>query len=885
MNFLRKSFLFFILSTFLPLLFLSCSADGSLSDDLLNDTSVVYTFYEANPDENDNPAFVEFKYPIGKVIVAEEMPSILEEKIFAFKPGYEFAGWSYYSDEEDSSKKNYIEVDEASSLVKSIRVSADNEKFYVKDWTPVKYYVVLEGNGGYLADGKTFMDKIEFTYDEAQALPANSFVNKNDIIEYTFNGWAFSQDQDPRSPNYRDEEKAANLSNRKNATVTLYALWLREKINITYNENTGQGSMEPQVMRVSELPDKLTKNAYSKEGYYFTGWNTSIRGKLESYSDEASITRDNYPDTDITLYAQWQIYNYNVNYRFDSNNIYSSERVDWNNTATKPQAPGRKGYDFLGWYTSEDDGVTLSESAYDFSTPVTGDLELYAKWEMQTLTIKYDPNSTTATGSMDDLVIPYSEIEENNEVYVGNCSYDRTSEGYMFYYWTLSADSQGYNVWQVTADNWDYLRNNASGSVTLTVYAYWDILKYFVVFHMKGGTMEGIENDFGTYVECNSPVENPGTPVLTGYDFKGWYTSEDWGTTLADSAYDFSTPVTGELYLYAKWEVQSLTVKFNGNSSQSSGSMEDMNITYASLPVSLSTNEYVFTGDGYNYAGWARTSSAEACDYPDEFEINTDNWSSVRAYRDSSNILNLYCVWEIKKFTVSFVDALNLMEISSQNVEWHGSIVTPENPEKNHYSFLGWDLENNDWKSMESAANLAMIVDEDIVIYAKWTPDTYTLTFDGNGANEGELPTVTAAYGFALTIPSSNFRKNGYLFAGWAKSSTATSPEYAKNGTIFLNSDTTLYAVWTQRGNVSGQNKLSVILDEENEQIIFTASQNYDSYSWSINGTSIATGESLTVSYADYADGKNYFVLLIGYETASDEYSAESANFRILPNN
>ncbi len=60
---------------------------------------------------------------------------------------------------------------------------------------------------------------------------------------------------------------------------------------------------------------------------------------------------------------------------------------------TEPDAPTKAGYGFVGWYTSEDGGTTLSDTPYDFTTSVTEDLTLYAKWEeVPTCTVTYDLN-------------------------------------------------------------------------------------------------------------------------------------------------------------------------------------------------------------------------------------------------------------------------------------------------------------------------------------------------------------------------------------------------------------------------------------------------------------------------------------------------------------
>jgi uncharacterized repeat protein (TIGR02543 family) len=60
---------------------------------------------------------------------------------------------------------------------------------------------------------------------------------------------------------------------------------------------------------------------------------------------------------------------------------FDSQSIDDEDTATEPTTePTKEGFTFGGWYTSEDEGATLSEAPFDFGTPITGDITLYAKW-------------------------------------------------------------------------------------------------------------------------------------------------------------------------------------------------------------------------------------------------------------------------------------------------------------------------------------------------------------------------------------------------------------------------------------------------------------------------------------------------------------------------
>jgi uncharacterized repeat protein (TIGR02543 family) len=73
---------------------------------------------------------------------------------------------------------------------------------------------------------------------------------------------------------------------------------------------------------------------------------------------------------------------YTVTFEPDNGDAAIPVPVSDGNTVTAPNpAPTKSGYTFAGWYTSNDGGQTLSATAFDFNTPITADITLYAKWE------------------------------------------------------------------------------------------------------------------------------------------------------------------------------------------------------------------------------------------------------------------------------------------------------------------------------------------------------------------------------------------------------------------------------------------------------------------------------------------------------------------------
>ena len=106
---------------------------------------------------------------------------------------------------------------------------------------------------------------------------------------YTFTGW---------SPEVVVAEEDATYTAQYSATARVF-------YTITFNANGGEGSMEPQRFEVG-VDTALNTNAFTRENYNFIGWNTAADGSGATYADEGAILE---LTGDMTLYAQWQIWN------------------------------------------------------------------------------------------------------------------------------------------------------------------------------------------------------------------------------------------------------------------------------------------------------------------------------------------------------------------------------------------------------------------------------------------------------------------------------------------------------------------------------------------------------------------------------------------------
>lgn len=108
----------------------------------------------------------------------------------------------------------------------------------------------------------------------------------------------------------------------------------------------------------------------SKENHTFAGWYNGD----EKFDFDADTT--NAPNV-LNLVAKWDINKYTVQFVSEHGDAPASQNVPYNGTASDPGKLTAEGYTFIGWYT---DNIHYN-TKFDFSTPITGDTKVYAKWE------------------------------------------------------------------------------------------------------------------------------------------------------------------------------------------------------------------------------------------------------------------------------------------------------------------------------------------------------------------------------------------------------------------------------------------------------------------------------------------------------------------------
>lgn len=312
-----------------------------------------------------------------------------------------------------------------------------------------------------------------------------------------------------------------------------------------------------------------------------------------------------------------------------------------------------------------------------------------------------------------------------------------------FYGWYLSPDLDGEPV--------DFPLELSKDT---TLYAKW-LVNYTLSFSTNGGT------DVSP-VKAAVLSELP-KPTKTDYEFSGWYEKADCSGQQVQLPY----VVSKDTVLYAKW-LPTYLISFETDGGSEIPLLRARTVESAPVPEK----------PGFSFAGWYRNAGrTETADFP--LTLSAD--------------ITLYAQWK-RNFTVTF---------DSQG----GSAVEPvygcrieEEPQttRESSSLAGWYTDSG--CSDGSKVSFPFEITQDITLYAKWTAEMYTITYDANGATGGNAPkrqSVEKGKSVKISENSENLTKTGFTFTKWSTSTDGKSGQtYSAGQTVTPSGNMTLYAQW-----------------------------------------------------------------------------------------
>ena len=255
-------------------------------------------------------------------------------------------------------------------------------------------------------------------------------------------------------------------------------------------------------------------------------------------------------------------------------------------TALSSAVPTRSGYTFNGWNTKAD-GTGTAYSAGG-TIVLNSNVTLYAQWKSDSYTLTYDSNGGTGAPSA-------QTVTKGGTIVIPSTV--PTRSGYTFNGWNTKADGSG--------DSYDK-GNSITLNSNVTLYAEWEIICYGIRYEANGGDSPvdytGIAG--GGFVTLPTPTKyvtitynanggkNAPSATKAYYECLGWSKSSTATTATYKCGEQYN--VTEDVTLYAVWA----------------------NKAYTNLSSSVPTR------DGYNFLGWATSSSATQAQFAPGINVN-----------------------------------------------------------------------------------------------------------------------------------------------------------------------------------------------------------------------------------------------------------------------
>lgn len=321
----------------------------------------------------------------------------------ATREGYKFLYWTYSG--------NPITEDTIFATASDIIVKAE--------WEEIKYHIILKSN--YKGRYEDLSGSIEFRPDYTTVRISTASTYKFTQPGLEFLGWDFDADvQTPRfDPQFEEIGDTFYKQLKSGETdVNLYAIWkvLTYTVDFDAGAKDATGTMSDQVID-REVATKLTKNAFTRTGYDFVGWSSSVREKL--FADEEEVTNLAAVDQTVTLVAVWEAIKQKVS--FDANwdgpagslvtrDVPEPIELKFGETKSIPAwTPVNTLAEFRGW--SRDKKSENPEFTNQVSNlPPDPEVTLYAVWA------KKDTTLSQAVGC-DNLIL--SSVEKTVSSHVG----------------------------------------------------------------------------------------------------------------------------------------------------------------------------------------------------------------------------------------------------------------------------------------------------------------------------------------------------------------------------------------------------------------------------------------------------------------------------------
>ena len=571
--------------------------------------------------------------------------------------------------------------------------------------------------------------------------------------------------------------------------------------SVTFNANDGAFTDgETEKVIGTDIGDEVAAPAApERAGYTFMGWIDAADATPTLEEAKATVVVAEVPEEPIAYNAFW-LKNVNITFNTDGGSeIAPIEDVTPYTDFTEIAAPSKEGYTFVGWDVR---GGELPATYPDADTTYT------AIWALN-VTMTFDTDGGTAIPSVggfegdtfgdDDYEVIPNPSKEGHRFVMWSPAlpevYPEADTTYTAIYETKTysvsyfVDGKakleisleygepvptkvasvkvpaGYELsgWYTDEACTVEYAGGTMGAETIKLYAKTTPIEYNAIFVVDGETYATVPTAF------EDKIAAPADPSKAGYEFAGWSPDADGIFT-----------ETEDMYFYATWNPVNGNVIFvaDGENYQVDTGIE------TGATIDLPADPYK---EGYTFLGWA--------DSADATEANVTFPQTMPELAEGEKVM-YYAVFAINSYEMTWdVDG----ETTVETYEYNATIAVPADPEKEGYTFAGWE-----WTRTEGGADVPSATKMpayDVTATATWNVNQYTVKWI---VDDVVIEETKYNYGATITKPADP-EKAGYVFNGWTPVfvSTMGAADVTYTAT-WANATDTPYTIETYTMNADG---------------------------------------------------------------------------------
>ncbi|MBP7552464.1 MAG: InlB B-repeat-containing protein, partial [Spirochaetes bacterium] len=244
---------------------------------------------------------------------------------------------------------------------------------------------------------------------------------------------------------------------------------------------------------------------------------------------------------------------------------------------------------------------------------------------------------------------------------------------------------------------------------------------YNITYNLDGGTNNG--SNPATYT-VTTPTITLLAPTKSGYTFGGWYLEDAYVTTKTEIALGS----TGNVTLYAKWTATGYAITYNlDGGTNDAGNPATYTVATPTITLLAPTKA------GYTFGGW----------YLEDTYVTAKTEIAL----GSMGAVTVYAKWTTDTYNITYnLDGGTNDAGNPATYTVATPTITLLAPTKAGYTFGGWYLEDT---YVTAKTEIALGSMGAVTVYAKWTTDTYNITYNlDGGTNNGSNPAT-----YTVTTP------------------------------------------------------------------------------------------------------------------------------------